>query len=153
MKNVFKFHYSALLWVMLTAVIALALTGLVWNTYNLIYFINAGIDKIISYSLIVLATGALGVIAFSVAFFGRYVIKNDVLVTCFGVFSSKTQLTEITEVVHFKKSNKLVVYFADQKFSVVLIAPEKYDHFVIALRDKNPKIRFNALIDGQDTPV
>ena len=153
MKNVFKFHYSSVLWVMLILVITLALTGLVWNAYNLIYFINSGIDKIISYSLIVLATGALGVIAFSVAFFGRYVIKDGLLVTYFGVFSSKVDVNEITEVVHFKKSNKLVVYFADQKFSVVLIAPEKYDDFVIALRDKNPKIRFNALIDGEDTPV
>lgn len=153
MNNTFKFKYSALVWVLLACVLALSLVGLIWNAYNLIYFINSSVDKITSYSLIVLAIGALFVIALGVVFFGRYTVKNGVFCMHLGFFATKYSTDEITEIVHFKKSDKLVVYFSDQKYMVVMIANENYDNFVLALRNQNPKIAYNSMIDGEDTPI
>ena len=152
MQQSFKFKNSTLVWVLLWVVVILSVVGLTWNVYNLIYFMNAGIIKVISYSLLVLATLTLTIIVFSVIFFGRYTIKNGEFATHMGIFKSKTPVDEVMQITLFKKSNKLVVYFLDGKYSVLLIAPEFYDAFVLAMREQNKKIIYDTQIEGEDLP-
>ena len=54
--------------------------------------------------------------------------------------------------MHFKKSDKLVIYFKDDSFTVIVISPEDYSDFVVALREVNPQIYYGVKIDGEDTP-
>jgi DNA mismatch repair ATPase MutS len=80
------------------------------------------------------------------------VIKDGYLYTYFGFVKNKTPVSEIVEVTKFKKSNKLVVYFSTEEYTVIVIAPEFYDEFVMAIRNANKSIVYDARIEGEDTP-
>ena len=85
--------------------------------------------------------------------YGKYVVDGGYLYSYFGFIKSKIDISEIIEITHFKKSNKLVVYFKDGKYTVIVIASELYDNFVIAVRESNKSIIFDVKIDGEDKPL
>ncbi len=148
----FRFKYSSTVWVLLFLVLILAVAGVFWNVFNLIEYSWAGTFKIIVYTLLIIMTGALTVLVLSLMVYGKYVIKNDSLYTCFGIFKNKTPVNEIIQITHFKKSDKLVMYFKDGKYTVIVISPENYEQFVLAVREANPSVVYSAKIDGEDTP-
>ena len=150
--NKFKFKYSALVYILLILSLALCVAGLVWNVFNAINFAGNNTFKLISSCVIVALSGALFVLILGVIFYSRYIIKDGYLYTCFGFVKSKTPLTEVIEVTKFKKSNKLVVYFSTEEYTVIVISPEFYDDFVVALRNGNKSIVYDARIEGEDTP-
>ena len=143
----FRFKYSIAVWVLLSLVLALTAGGIVWNIFNLIEYSWAGAFKIIIYSVIIALTACLFVFDFCAMVYGRYVIKNGFLYTCFGLIKSKVELGAVTQITHFTSSNKLVVYFSDQKYSVVVIPPERYDDFIKAVRENNHAILYNSYTD------
>ncbi len=148
----FKFRYSKTVWVLLCVVLILSVSGICWNVFNLVTFINDGALKTIAYVLIILLTTFLLAFVISVMAFGRYVIKDKDLIQYFGFLKSKTSLDDIVAITHFKKSNKLVLYFKDAKYTVIVISPTEYDNFVVSIRKANPSILFSSKIDGEDLP-
>ncbi len=150
--NSFRFRYTKTVWVLLILVLILSGVGVAWNVFNLITFINEGIVKPIAYTLIILLTGFLFAFVISVMVCGRYIIKDDCLYERFGFLYSKTPLDQIVSLIHFKKSDKLVAYFKDAKYTVIVISPSEYDAFISAVRRINPAIAYDARIDGEDTP-
>ena len=125
---------------------------IVWNIFNAIQFANVNTIKLISSLVIVVLTVVLLVFVLSVLFYSRYVIKDGYLYTYFGFVKNKTPVSEIVEITKFKKSNKLVVYFSTEEYTVIVIAPEFYDEFVMAIRNANKSIVYDARIEGEDTP-
>lgn len=150
--NSFKFRYSKSVWVLLIIVLILSALGIGWNVFNLVTFLNEGAIKIVAYSLIILLTAFLFVFVLSVMACGRYLIKDNYLIQNFGFISTKTPLSAVLSIIHFKKSDKLVVYFKDAKYTVIVISPTEYDDFISALRKQNPSIAFDCRIDGEDLP-
>ena len=148
----YKFCYSLTVWLLLALVAALSLIGLVWNIFNLAVTLKTGGFKTFSYSIIIALTAFLLVFALSVALYGKYVIKNGFVYSYFGFVRSKFEINEVTEITHFKKSDKLVVYFKDNSYTVIVISPEFYNDFVLSLREQNKAIIYSAKIDGEDTP-
>ena len=137
---------------MCSLVLLLSVTGTLWNIFNIIEYSFAGVFKITVYVLIVILTAFLSVFDISIMLYGRYVIKNGCLYSYFGLIFSKIKIEEISSVIHFKKSDKLVAYFTDDKYAVIVISPTEYDDFVKEIRTVNPKILFNTKIDGEETP-
>ena len=88
----------------------------------------------------------------SVIFYGRYVIKDGELIQYFGFLKTKTPLKEIVEITHFKKSDKLVVYFSDRKYTIIVIDKQYYEPFILVVRTENPSIVYDVKIEGEDTP-
>ncbi len=148
----FRFRYPTIVFVLLVVVILASLAGIVWNVYNFIAFFQFNVVKGIMYAVVVLLTTLLLVISVSMTFYGRYVIKNNKLFACFGVIKSVYNLDDAIEITLFKKSNKLVLYFKDATYTVVVIDPADYDEFVIAVREVNPQIIFDKKIEGEDLP-
>ena len=153
----FKFKYANSVWMLLVLVLILALVGLSWNVFNLleycmIGFTRVGAFKIVVYALLVLMLIVLTVLVVSVMLYGRYTLKGEYLYTVFGFIKSKVSVSEITGITHFKKSDKLVAYFKDEKYSVIVISPDRYDEFVLAIRAVNSACTFDVRIDGEDTP-
>lgn len=149
----FRFKYTPTVLTLLVLVLLISVVGVCWNVFNLIEYSWAGTIKIVTYTLLVITTGALCVLVASLIIYGKYVIKNGFLYTCFGIFSNKTDIKEIVQITHFKKSDKLVVYFIDKKYTVIIISPDRYEDFVLAVRKVNPSVIYDAKIDGEDTPV
>lgn len=150
--NKFKFKYSVTVYVLLILTLALSVVGLVWNIFNAVHFAQSETFKFVSSCIISVVTAALIVFVSSVLFYGKYVIKNGYLYTYFGFLKSKTPVLDVIEITHFKKSNKLVVYFKTNEYTVIVIAPEQYDDFILAMRKVNKNIVYDARIDGEDTP-
>lgn len=148
----FKFKYSLTVWILLVAVIVLSLAGLVWNVFNAFSFSSVGGFKLISYIIVCVLTALLLVFALSIAFYGRYIIKGNMIYSYFGFVVNKIKISDITEFTHFKKSNKLVAYFKDTSYTVIVISPELYDNFVLMVREQNKQIVFSTKIDGEDMP-
>lgn len=147
----FKYSFSTFLKVLLIIATGFTLAGLVLNVINLVKHIDNSI-QIIIYSVSILVTLLINFFAVSILFFGEYVIDEKNLTLKIGLIKNKTPLEEIVAITLFKKSNKLVLYFADQKYTVIVIKPERYDQFILELRSKNSKIIYNSQIDGEDTP-
>lgn len=140
----FRFKYSPVVWGLLGLVIGLLVGGIIWNVFNLVQYLWAGTFKIVIYSLIIGLTTLLLVFALSMLFYGRYVVKGGFIFTYFGLIKSKVEIKNVVQITHFKKSDKLVVYFFDQKFTVIVIDPKHYDDFVRAVREFNREIIFNS---------
>ncbi|MBE5733420.1 MAG: hypothetical protein E7347_00040 [Clostridiales bacterium] len=148
----FRFRYARSVWVLLVIVAILSIAGLAWNVFNLIEFLPTGSFKVGTYSLIVLLNLALTILVISLMLYGRYVIKNGKLYSYFGFICSKINVDDIICITHFKKSDKLVAYFKEGTYTVIVISPQEYDDFVKSIREINRSILFNAKIDGEDTP-
>ncbi len=148
----FRFKYSTAVWLLLSLVVILSATGMFWNIFNIKEYAWAGAFKITVYALIVLITAFLTVFAISVMLYGYYLIKGEFLYTQFGFISSKLKISEITEITHFKKSDKLVIYFENNKFAVIVISPTEYEDFIKSIREINQKIIYSTKIDGEETP-
>ena len=148
----YKFCYSLTVWLLLALVTVLSMIGLAWNIFNLVVTIKTGGFKVLSYSIIIVLTAFLLIFALSVALYGKYVIKSGFVYSYFGFVRSKFAISEVTEITHFKKSDKLVLYFKDNSYTVIVISPEFYNDFVLSLREQNKAIIFSAKIDGEDTP-
>lgn len=148
----FNFKYSAFLWALLVLVLLLSGAGAGWNIYNAIYFMPiSGIQGGL-YILISVLSFAVFILAVSMMVYGCYTVKDGFLVANFGLIRSKSKIEDIIEITHFKKSDKLVVYYKEGAFSVIMISPKNYDDFVLSLREVNPEISFDSRIDGEDTP-
>lgn len=151
-KEIFKFKYSPVVWVLLSLVVVLSAAGLVWNVYSIVEYTFFGGIKTVSHTLMIIITAALILFVISVMVYGRYVVTEKYLIQYFGLVKNKTELSKIIAITHFKKSDKLVAYFSDQKYTVIVISPTLYDTFVLSVRDKNPSVVFDSRIDGEDTP-
>lgn len=147
----FRFKYSTSVWVLLSLVLLLTAGGIIWNVFNLIEYSWAGAFKIVIYAVIICLTACIFLFVLLSMINGCYVIKNGFLYTCFGLIKNKVNLDLATQITYFTFSNKLVLYFNDQKYSVIVIPPERYDDFIKAVRESNRAILFNSFTDEPNT--
>ena len=148
----YKFRFTSIVWVLLAIVVIITLAGLAFNVRNLVNSIPYGSKKIVFNSIIVLFNAFLVLLSISVMFSSKYVIKNGKLYTQFGIVWTKTELSEIVQFTHFKKSDKLVMYYKSAEYSVIVISPTEYENFILSAREINPQIIYDAKIDGEETP-
>ncbi len=146
----FRFRYSTLIWVLLAVILLITLAGAGYSIYSLIALSKLGVGKIISSSLIALINLALFVFALSVTVYGKYVVKNGCLYSYFGFIKTKTEIKNVIQITHFKKTDKLVAYYSDAKYSVIVISPKDYDAFISAIREVNPSVIYTSTIDGEE---
>ncbi len=147
----FRFQYSPIVWILISLILVMCVLGFSWNIYNLTVYNWSNTFKIVSYSMLALITFGLIVFSLSLLVYGRYVIKNGQLYTYFGFLRSKINIADIVCITHFKKSNKLVIYLKEQSYSVIVISPDKYNDFVLFLREQNREILYDTRVDGEDT--
>lgn len=136
----FTFKYTKVLWLLTIALLLIALAGLAFNIYYLVQFWSAGISNLISYFLLILINLTLLVFCGGLMFFRNYTISKEHLFTRFGILKFKVKLLDITEVIIYENLKKLVVYFADAKYTVIIIDQADFDKFASALKENNPAI-------------
>ena len=140
----FRYKHTALIWALLSVVLALSIGAIIWNTFSLVKDTELSTNNTLSYLFIIVSGALLSAFTISVMLGSKYVIKNGVLVLKFGFVPTKLKIDEIVQFTHFKKSDKLVAYFSDAKFTVIIIKSEQYDNFVNAVREINPQIIYDS---------
>ena len=73
----------------------------------------------------------------------KYVVKKDKVVLRFGFIPTTYSIQDVVQFTHFKKSDKLVMYFQDATYTVIVIPPTQYQAFVDSIRKQNSKIIFD----------
>jgi hypothetical protein len=144
----FKIKHTIVVKILLAVVFFVCVLGCAWNIFNLINAQNLFLTQKIAYILLAILTLVMAIIAFALFFFSSYRINRQYLYTNFGIISTKFSIESITAIVHFKKSDKLVLYFTDQKYSVLLLSPTQFDSFIDAIKSANPNICYN--VDYED---
>lgn len=138
----FNVKFSLAIYILLPFAILLSGGGVAWNIYNV--FNNNELTKIVVTALTAILSLAIFVLSFSVLIYSRYSFKNNIAILRFGVFATKFDLKQAIRIVHFKLSNKLVLYFETATFTTILIKPTAYTDFVQTLREINPLIQFDT---------
>ncbi len=158
----FRFKFTPLIWVLLSVVLALSLAGFGWNIYNIISLNNIAIaqsttitqtfaTKFIVGLIMLLVTLVLVALVLSIMLGSKYSVKKGYVYCYFGVIRSKTAIKEIVSFARFKNGNKLVAYFDDKSYALIIISPDKYDAFVCAVRSFNDKIVFEENVESPET--
>ncbi|MBR2384581.1 MAG: hypothetical protein IKA99_03120 [Clostridia bacterium] len=148
----FRFCYSPLVWCLLVLVIGLSIAGSIKSVLTLLAKINGGSSSLVGDILLIVINVTLLVFSVSVSVFGNYIIKGNTLYSYFGFIRTKSDVNDVVQITLFKKSNKLVVYFKDAKYSVIVISEKFYEPFILALREVNKSIIYTSEIDGEDEP-
>lgn len=148
----FKFKLRPIVWILLAVVILFSLVGIGWNIYSVITYLGINTLKMVSALIIAILCVLLTVVAISMLIVNKYVVKDGEIIAYFGIIKTKVSISDVKEIVHFKKSDKLVIYSSDDNYSVLLLGKEDFDDFVITVREFNKSITFSVKIDGEDTP-
>jgi uncharacterized protein YpmB len=128
----------------------LSVFGFVMNIIRIVNFKNPAVFDYISVVLMLLVTVLLAVIIITVMLSSNYQLTKDKLVSKFGIVKSEILIKNITQIVHFKKTDKLVVYFDKEKYSVIVVKKDWYDDFITAILKYNPKIMYNSKSDTEE---
>ena len=148
----FRFKYTTLIWLLLIAVLIMGVIGLVWNVYSLITLFYLAPFKTAVNAVTVLFNAFFVAFVVSVMAYGKYTIKKGKIYLHLGIIRTRYDIKDIVQFTHFKKSNKLVMYFEDAKYTVIVISPEEYEQFVLAVRENKQSIIYDTAIDGEETP-
>ena len=141
----YRFKFSPLIVSLMILVLLAAIAGL---TLNIIRCCSEDFDvtawNVLSVALMLFVCALLIVIVIGLFFATYYTFKGDKLVTRYGIIKSEIAIKAISEIVYFKKTEKLVIYFDEDKYSVVVVKKDWYDDFVREIRKINPAIRYDS---------
>ena len=132
MKYRFRFHPSV--WVLLSFAMLISLAGVGLNIFNIIALEGYGAEKISFYVVILAPSAFFFVFSLSIALGSFYTVKNGHIYSRLGIIKSKIAIEDVLQFTHFKKSDKLVAYFKNGKYVVIVISPDHFDKFVAEVK-------------------
>jgi hypothetical protein len=142
MKN-FRFNFSVLVIILLILVNIVCLGGLIFNVYNLISYIKSSSDKIINSCIFTILNLAIFSFALSISLLSKYHIHEKGISLNFGFYKITYKFDEILSLTLFKKEQKLVLYFKDSKYTLIVINSNYFDNFIKKMREIAPEIPFS----------
>ena len=131
----FRFKLTFLTILLLVAVTLLCGYGIVLNVITLSEKTIETLTVVLNVILIVLNLFLLFVV-FSVFAFGKYSIEEKGVILKLGIFKVLYPKEELHSIKLFSKTQKLVLFFVDGKYTVIVINPEKYLAFSKAVQNK-----------------
>ena len=130
----FRFKLNAVTIFLLVAVILLCGYGIALNIIALSE--NLETLKIILNVILMLVNLALIVTVFSIALFSNYSVNKKGIILRLGYFKVIYPKEELHSIKLFSKTQKLVLYFSDAKFTVIVINASKYQAFTKAVQNE-----------------
>ena len=93
---------------------------------------------------------ALAAVAYTVYIRSVYKITDTQIILWFGIVKQTFKIADIESVHLFTKTNKLVIYFKDDKYTVIVVKPEWYNEFTKEILARNDKIRYDVSTTDKD---
>lgn len=151
----FKYSFPRLTLILIIAGLAVCLAGFIVNLYVCItqgisYAVNPALPLVL-YILMFFITIVAGGLLVSVLCSSYYSVNQKTLRTAFGFIRSSYDVKQIDIVVLDRETNKLLVYFKDESYIIIVIKPSQYTDFVQAILDVNPSIEY-AIQSVENTP-
>ena len=141
----YKFDYSVYVLLTLIAICLLTACGTVFSIINVIgYQSDNIIGKVILYSFLLLFNLAVFFFALLLITNCHYSVLKDFIVLRLGLIKTKIPFSKVESFTLFMKSEKLVLYYKDGKYSVIVIAKKDFDDFMKAVKKSCPNIIFSV---------
>lgn len=150
--NNYKFKFSKpILLLSVLAILVAAGGGIGWTVYRMV---NIGFQTVllgIQYVVILLVSVLIIVIFSALLIRSYYKITDKEIVLWFGIIKSTCKIADIESIHLFTKTNKLVLYFKNERYTVIVVKPEWYNQFTKDILSKNGKIRYDvSTTDGTE---
>ncbi len=148
----YKFRFSKpILILSILAILVAAGGGIGWTVYRMIHIGFQTVLLGIQYVVLLLVSALVIVIFVSLLIRSFYTVTDKEIVLWFGIIKSSYKIADIESVHLFTKTNKLVIYFKNDKYTVIVVKPEWYNEFTKELLSKNENIRYDvSTSDGTD---
>lgn len=146
MNEKFEYKLTKIFYILFIAGLLLAGYCIFANVVRFIKLLSATEVSITSYvaSAMSVLIGVLGFVLIIPAMISsKYEVTNKYLISRWGLIVNKTEVKTITTVTHFRITDKLVVYYNDQTYTVINIESKEYDRFVDALKKANKNIFYS----------
>ena len=146
----YRFKLSIAATVGCIAGILLGLAGIGVTAYRIWKYGFSSAQLIIQH-VVVLLVSALAIAVFAAILIRSvYKLTDKTLVLWFGFIKSEYKIADIEAVHLFTKTNKLVLYFKDEKYTVIVVKPEWYRELTQEIIARNKNIRYDVSTDDKD---
>ena len=146
----YKFRFSKVVLVLIGLAIAAALAAVAYTVYR-IYLYGFSSPLLVIQHVAVLIVAALAIVIFvSLLIRSVYKITDTQIILWFGIVKQTFKIADIESVHLFTKTNKLVIYFKDDKYTVIVVKPEWYNEFTKEILARNDKIRYDVSTTDKD---
>lgn len=143
----FKYKFTTTTLVFIYLGLLLSVAGIALNTYNIFaeaawLYANNTFD-IIRYVIVYFVSVALAVILISLLLSSYYSLDEKHFKTSFGIIRSTYDIKTIKLIQLDRATNKLTVYFEEDKFIVVVVKKEWHNEFIDTLLKFSPEVEFS----------
>ena len=140
----YKFKLSKVAALLSALAIILSLGGNALTVYRIIKLGFASFTVGVQHVVMLIVCVALLVVFISLLIRSYYKITDKEIILKFGVIKSVFKIEEITSVHLFTKTNKLVVYFKNETYTVIVVKENWHKDFIDDLLSKNDKIVYDV---------
>ena len=146
----FRFRFSKLIILLQIAAMVLAAAAIAYTVYRMITLGFGDASLIIQYVLLLLF-GVGAIVIFSAMLIRSvYIVGKNEIILRFGLIKSVYKIKEIESIRLFSKTNKLVLYFKNEKYTVISVKPEWYNDFIREVLSHNLNIRYDVSLTDKD---
>ena len=146
----YKFRFTKAVFILILAGIALAVGAAAFAAYRIAVFGFATVSLGIQHCVLLLFAALALVIFPSLLIRSVYKLTDTHIVLWFGIIKSSYKIADVEAAHLFTKTNKLVLYFKDDRYTVIVVQPEWYNEFVKELTARNEKIRYDVSTSEKD---
>ena len=146
----FRFKFSKTIILLQIAAMILAAAAIVYTAYRMATVGFGSATLIIQY-VVLLLFGVLALVIFSAMLIRSvYVVGKKEIVLRFGLIKTVYKIKDIESIRLFSKTNKLVLYFKNEKYTVISVKPEWFNDFIREVLSHNLNIRYDVSITDKD---
>ena len=140
----FRFRFSKTIILLQIAAMILAAAAIVYTAYRMATVGFGSASLIIQY-VVLLLFGVLALVIFSAMLIRSvYVVGKKEIVLRFGLIKTVYKIKDIESIRLFSKTNKLVLYFKNEKYTVISVKPEWFNDFIREVLSHNLNIRYDV---------
>ncbi len=141
----YRFHYSPIVYALMVLVLLAAGAGIVLNVLRCISReFDVSTWNVLTVAIMFLTCTLLIVVVLSLFIRTDYTFKGAKLTIHYGIIKNEIALAAATEIVFYKKTEKLVLYYDEDKYVVILLKPEKHEEFIATCRAANENLRYDT---------
>ena len=146
----FRFRFSKTIILLQIAAMILAAAAIVYTAYRMATVGFGSASLIIQY-VVLLLFGVLALVILSAMLIRSvYVVGKKEIVLRFGLIKTVYKIKDIESIRLFSKTNKLVLYFKNEKYTVISVKPEWFNDFIREVLSHNLNIRYDVSITDKD---
>ena len=147
----YKFRLSKTAAILTVAGILLGFGAIGFTIWRILFRTGFSEPLYIIQHVVLLLVGAIAIVIFSsILIRSVYKITDKEIVLWFGIIKSTFKIADIESLHLFTKTNKLVIYFKDEKYTVVVVKPEWYNEFCKEILARNERIRYDVSVTDSD---